>query len=210
VYGNQQGVKSIREDHMLPERPASNYCKFKLLMEEYIKGKLQEIPRFRVIIFRPATVCGVAPRIRLDLLPNYFTYCAVARGAIKISKPDTYRSVIDVKDLASAYFKVIEADGWRRLVYNISNYNLTMIDYAKRVQNLEPCEIVTAQESSDLRDLRIDCSAFKNEFVYKPAVTYEDTVNVVAAWVKENKQTIEESNYAGILNMSLDRWLKMI
>jgi hypothetical protein len=28
--------------------------------------------------------------------------------------------------------------------------------------------------------------------------------------VKENKQTIEESNYAGILNTSVDRWLKMI
>jgi nucleoside-diphosphate-sugar epimerase len=210
VYDNQQGVKFIREDHVLPEKPANNYCKFKLLMEEYIKGKLREIPRFRAIIFRPATIGGVAPRLRLELLPNYFTYCAVTRGAIKISKPDTYRSVIDVKDLASAYFKVIEADGWRQPVYNISNYNLTIVDYAKRIQNLAPCEIVATRESSDLRDLQIDCSAFENEFAYKSAVTYEDTVNAVAGWVKENKQTIEESNYAGVLNTSLDRWLKMI
>jgi nucleoside-diphosphate-sugar epimerase len=210
VYGNQQGVKSIREDHALPEKPASNYCRFKLLMEEYIKVKLQEIPRFRAIIFRPGTVGGVAPRIRLDLLPNHFTYCAVARGAIKISKPDPYRSAIDVKDLASAYLKVIEAGVWKRPVYNISNYNLAIIDYAKRIQTLEPCEIVSAQEGVDHRNLQIDCSTFENEFAYKPAMTYEDTVNAVAGWVKENKRTIEESDYAGVLNMPLDRWLKMI
>jgi nucleoside-diphosphate-sugar epimerase len=210
VYGNQQGVKFIREDQVLPEKPANNYCKFKLLMEEYIKGKLQDTPRFKAIIFRPATVGGVAPRIRLELLPNHFTYGAIARGAIKISEPDSYRAVIDVRDLVSAYFKVIEADGWRWLIYNISGYSLTIIDYAKRVRNVAPCEIVSAQESLDLRDLQIDCSAFESEFAYNPAVTYEDTVNGVADWVKENKQTIEESNYAGILNMSLDRWLKMI
>lgn len=210
VYGNQQGVKFIREDHALPGKPPSNYCRFKLLMEEYIESKRQEIPRFRAIIFRPGTVGGMAPRMRIELLPNYFTYCAVARGAIRISRPDTYRSVIDVKDLASAYFKVVDAGWWKQPVYNISNYNLTLIDYTKRIQNLAPCEIVATQESSDLRDLQIDCSAFENEFAYKPAVTYEDTVNAVAGWVKENKQTIEESNYAGVLNTSLDRWLKMI
>jgi nucleoside-diphosphate-sugar epimerase len=210
VYGNQQGVKFVREDHSLPEKPASNYCKFKLLMEEYIKDKLHATPRFRAIIFRPGTVGGVAPRIRLDLLPNHFTYCAVARGAIKISRPDPYRSAIDVKDLASAYLKVIEARGWKQPVYNISNYNLAIIDYAKRIQTLEPCEIVLVREGVDPRNLQIDCSTFENEFAYKPAMTYEDTVNAVAGWVKENKRTIEESNYAGILNTSLDRWLKMI
>jgi nucleoside-diphosphate-sugar epimerase len=210
VYGNQQGVKFIKEDHALPEKPLSNYCKYKVLVEEYIKSKRQEVPQFRAVIFRPGTVGGLAPRMRIELLPNYLTYCAVTRGAIKISKPDTYRSVIDVKDLASAYFKLVDEGRWNQPVYNISNYNLTIIDYTKRIQNLAPCQIVATQESSDLRDLRIDCSAFESEFAYKPAVTYEDTVNAVAGWVKGNKQTIEESNYAGILNTSPDRWLKMI
>jgi len=203
-------VKFIKEDHVLPEKPADNYCKFKLLMEEYIKGKLQETSRFRAIIFRPATVGGVAPRIRLELLPNHFTYCAVTHGAIKISEPDSYRSVIDVKDLVSAYFKVIETDGWKQPVYNIGSYNLAKIDYTKRIQNLVQCEIVAVRGVWDTRNLRIDCSAFETEFAYKSDVTYEDTVNAVADWVKENKQIIEESNYAGILNTSLDRWLKMI
>jgi nucleoside-diphosphate-sugar epimerase len=210
VYGNQKGVKFIKEDQVLPEKPANNYCKFKLLMEEYIKGKLQEIPRFRAIIFRPATIGGVSPRIRLELLPNYFTYCAVTKGAIKVSNPDTYRSVMDVKDLASAYFKALDMSRWRQPLYNISNYNLTIVDYARRIQNLVSCEIVAGQEREDLRDLQIDCSAFENEFTYKPAVTYEDTIKTVAGWVKENKQTIEETNYAGNLNVSPDRWFKMI
>jgi nucleoside-diphosphate-sugar epimerase len=210
VYGNQHGVKFIGEDHALPEKPPSSYCKYKLLVEGYIKNKRQEVPRFRAIIFRPGTVGGRAPRMRIELLPNYLTYCAVTRGSIKISRPDTYRSVIDVKDLASAYFKVVDTGTWKQPIYNISNYNLTIIDYTKRIQSLAPCEIVTTQESSDLRDLRIDCSAFESEFAYKPAVTYEDTIKAVARWVKENKQKIEESNYASIINTSLDRWLKMI
>jgi nucleoside-diphosphate-sugar epimerase len=210
VYGNQQGVKIIREDQVLPEKPANNYCRFKLLMEAYIKRKLQDTPRFKAVIFRPATVSGVAPRIRLELLTNHFTYGAIARGVIKISEPGSYRAVIDVRDLVSAYFKIIEAGSWNQLVYNIGSYNLTIFDYAKCSQNFAPCEIIPAQESLDLRDLQLDCSAFENEFAYKRAVTYEDTVSAVVDWVKKNKQTIEESNYAGILNTSLDRWLKMI
>jgi nucleoside-diphosphate-sugar epimerase len=210
VYGNQKGVKFIREDQVLPEKPANNYCKFKLLMEEYIKGKLQDIPQFRAVIFRPATIGGVAPRNRLELLPNYYTLCAVTRGEIKISRPNTYRSVMDVKDLALAYLKLIDEGRWKQPVYNISNYNLTIIDYTKRIQNLMPCEIVITEENSDLRDLQIDCSAFENEFAYKPAMTLEDTINAMAGYVRENIQTIEKSNYAGILNTSPDRWLKMI
>jgi nucleoside-diphosphate-sugar epimerase len=102
------------------------------------------MPEFTVSTKRGARQASDAVSVLLELLSNHFTYGAIARGAIKISEPDSYRPVMDVRDPVSAYFKVIESDGWRRPIYNIGSYSLAILDYAKRVQNLAPCEIVPA------------------------------------------------------------------
>lgn len=209
LYGNQKVLKLLKEDDELPGENDS-YCKYKLLMEKYIQKKMEENPKFNAIIFRPATVCGISPRMRIELIINHFTYCAFAKKNIKVAKPDSCRAVIDIRDLISGYFKVIEKENWKRLIYNIGHYNLSKIEYTKRIQEIVPCDIVPLGEIGDARNLQIDCSALESEFSFKPEIDYKDTVASIVEWLKKNTEAIEKNNFIGILNMSLKEWEKII
>lgn len=207
VYGNQKEIKLMTENDALPE-PTDNYCKYKLKMEEYIKEKKNL--DFKIIVLRPATVFGLAPRMRLELLPNHFTYCAIAKGLIRVSELNAYRAAIDVDDLISGYFAIIKKSSWNNLIYNIGAYNMSKMQFAKGIQSVVDCKIGAAPDIGDLRNLQIDCSLFNKEFDFKAKIKYEDTIRSVSKWIEDNLLEIEKTKYAGIINMSLDRWLKII
>src|SRR3990167_9271739 len=79
VYGVQKDNKLMTEKDLLP-KPTDYYCTFKLKMEECIKNKVKKNPNFKIIVFRPATVFGLSPRLRIELLPNHFTYMGNLRN----------------------------------------------------------------------------------------------------------------------------------
>ena len=66
------------------------------------------------------------------------------------------------------------------------------------------------KDIGDLRNLQIDCSLFNDEFGFKPSITYKTTIENVSEWIENNLLEIEKTNYAGIINISLDNWLKII
>ena len=64
-----------------------------------------------VIILRLATVCGVSPRMRFDLMVNTMTACATAQGAIRVSGAKQWRPHLHVQDAAEAFLLAVEAHG---------------------------------------------------------------------------------------------------
>ena len=209
VYGSRKGSQLVTEKSSVPT-PINNYSKYKLLMESYIKEKKKRNKNFKIIIFRPATVSGVSPRMRMGLILNHFTYCAIAKGVIKISKADSYRAEIDIQDLINAYIHVIEKGIWKKLIYNIGHYNLTKKQYAEKVKSVTGCKTEEIYDNEDLRDLRIDCSLFNKEFNFKPQIKHTDTIKSLVKWLRENKNKIEKTNFTSILNMSYARWKEII
>jgi nucleoside-diphosphate-sugar epimerase len=209
IYGNQKDARLMTEKDAVP-KPTDNYCKYKLLIEKYIEGKKGKNKDFKVIVFRPATVCGISPRMRIDLLPNHFTYCAVAKNIIKISEVDAFRTVISIQDIVKAYFKVINKKSWKKLIYNLGNHNLTKKQFAYGIKSVVDCKIIDIPNIGDIRNLQIDCSLFNNEFNFKPNISYKKAVIEIAKWIKTNKSMIEKNNFAGILNMSPEQWSKII
>lgn len=209
VYGNQKEIKLMTEQDELPV-PSDNYCKYKLKMEQYIKCRIAKNNNFKIIVFRPATVFGLSPRFRIELLPNHFTYCAISKGLIRISELNAYRAAIDIKDLVDGYFKVIEKSDWEHLIYNIGQHNLSKMQFAVGIQSITDCKIAPTQDVGDLRNLQIDCSLFNKEFDFKPNKKYEASIREIANWLEVNLLEIEKTNYAGMLNMSLERWRQII
>ncbi len=209
LYGNQKIMRLMNEKDDLPE-PTDNYCKYKQKMEEYIRHKVTKNKKFKIIVFRPATVCGLAPRMRIELLPNHFTYCAVANGVMRISELNSFRAAIDMQDLIDGYFAVIEKGNWKKLIYNIGHHNLSKKQFAAGIQSVVKSKIASIPDVGDLRNLQIDCSSFNAEFGFKPKVSYKKTVGQIAEWIKSNLQEIERTKFAGILNMSLERFMKTI
>ena len=161
-------------------------------------------------MLRPATVWGVSPRMRLELMPNHFTYCALSKGIINISEPKAYRAIIDIDDIVEAYFAIMKQNNWPKLVYNIGNHNLAKIELAETIKSIINCKISMVGGLGDLRNLQIDSSAFFKDFDYKPKNSFEDTVKKIGKWIKTNKKEIETSNFAGIINTPRAEWLKII
>lgn len=208
VYGTQKESRLMKEEDAVPE-PTDYYCRYKLKMEEYIKEKTDKNPNFKIIVFRPATVFGLSPRFRIELLPNHFTYLAISRKMIRVSELNAYRAAIDIDELIQGYFKVTEKGKWKHLIYNIGHYNMSKGEFAKGIQKVVKCDIGVAPDIGDLRNLQIDCSLFNKEFDFHPNIPYEKSIKKIANWIKNNLEDLENSNFAEMLNMPLANWYKI-
>ena len=208
VYGVQVEEKLMAETDAVPT-PTDLYTETKLRIEDYIEQKKLKYPNFKAIIFRPATVFGLSPRFRIELLPNHFTWMGITNRVIKVADLNAYRAAIDIEDLINGYFAVINKGAWRNLKYNIGDHNMSKLEFAIGIQKVSGCKIVTMEDIGDLRNLQIDCSKFKNEFDFKPSNDYNKSVRKIAEWLERNKEKIILRNFTEMLNMPLSSWLKI-
>jgi len=128
-YGiGQEGVFCTEET---PLNPISTYGKTKVEAEAII------LQRENSISFRLATVFGMSPRMRLDLLVNDFTYRAVKDGFIVIFEGHFKRNYIHIRDVARAFIHGIENfDSMRGEAYNVglSDANLSKIELCEKIK----------------------------------------------------------------------------
>jgi len=99
-YGTQSGEVYCTEE--TPLEPISLYGQTKSQAEHV----LLESPN--TITLRLATVFGLSPRFRLDLLVNHFVYAAVTDGYLVIFEKDFKRNYIHIRDVADCFVHCIE------------------------------------------------------------------------------------------------------
>ena len=99
-YGTQTGEVYCTED--TPLEPISLYGETKVQAEQ----ELLDSPN--TITLRLATVFGMSPRMRLDLLVNHFTYAAVMDRYITIFEKSFKRNYIHIRDVADCFIHAIE------------------------------------------------------------------------------------------------------
>ena len=97
VYGLKE-EPNVTED--LPLVPISVYNKTKMVAERVFLSYSQYM---QVHCIRPATVCGVSPRMRLDVSVNMLTYQALKNGRITVYGGDQTRPNIHIQDVANVY-----------------------------------------------------------------------------------------------------------
>lgn len=116
-----------------PLRPISRYAKEKVEVER----ALMEHPN--AISFRLATVFGMSPRMRIDLLVNDFTYRAVHDRFVVLFESAFKRNYIHVRDVARAFLHaILNYDTMKNQIYNVG---LSDANVSKR----ELCEIIQRQ-----------------------------------------------------------------
>ena len=126
------------------------------------------------LTLRLATVFGVSPRMRLDLLVNHFTYEAVTSGYIVLFEKDFKRNYIHVRDVAYAFLHVIDNhDAMQGEIYNVglSDANLSKWELCEKIaEHIPGFQFMEAPigEDPDRRDYIVS-----NEKIeatgYKPA-----------------------------------------
>jgi len=99
-YGIKSGEVLCTEEMLL--EPISLYGKTKTDAETEILGSEN------AITLRLATVFGMSPRMRLDLLVNHFVYAAVKDSYIVIFEKDFKRNFVYIRDVAECFLFCIE------------------------------------------------------------------------------------------------------
>ena len=106
IYASSSSIYGVKEDPDVREDaeplPLTDYSKFKLDCERDLLAHPKVNGMDRVIV-RPSTVCGYAPRLRLDLTVNILTINALVNHKIKIFGGKQLRPNLHIKDMVRAY-----------------------------------------------------------------------------------------------------------
>jgi nucleoside-diphosphate-sugar epimerase len=106
IYGISDSGRAMKEDGEL--RPLTAYAKAKVAAESEL-SKLAD-GSFHPVLMRNATVYGLSPRLRLDLVVNNLLAWAFTTGEVAIMSDGTpWRPVIHVQDFCAAFLAALEA-----------------------------------------------------------------------------------------------------
>jgi len=128
-YGIGEGQTECTEES--PLNPISVYGQTKCEAENFLKTSTD------AIIFRLATVFGVSPRMRTDLLVNDFTYKAITDKYIVVFEKSFRRNFIHIEDVVSAFiFMLNHYDEYRGEIFNVglSDANLSKQELLEKIQ----------------------------------------------------------------------------
>jgi len=132
-YGTKSGDQFCTEDS--PLDPITLYGQTK------VQAELELLDSPNAITLRLATVFGMSPRMRLDLLVNHFTYAATFDGYIVIFEKDFKRNYIHIRDIADCFNYCIQNS--ERMIgkpYNagLDKANLSKAELAEKVKEYVP------------------------------------------------------------------------
>ena len=125
------GTGQVECDEESPLTPISVYGQTKCEAENFLKTSTD------AIIFRLATVFGVSPRMRTDLLVNDFTYKAITDKYIVVFEKSFKRNFIHIQDVANVFsFMLKNYDTYKGEIFNVglSSANLSKQELLEKIQ----------------------------------------------------------------------------
>ena len=156
VYASSGSVYGIKDEEQvtedLPLTPITEYNKTKMVAERVL---LSYKDAMNIQIVRPATVCGVSPRMRLDVSVNMLTMQALENGLITVFGGDQTRPNIHIEDITDLYLYLLENSQTISGVFNAGFENLSIMAIAEMVAAKISARI-EVQESNDPRSYRIN------------------------------------------------------
>jgi len=198
IYASSSSVYGIKKEDRVVEtlclEPLTDYSKYKALCEEVLLK--YDSKDFVTTSLRPATVCGYAPRQRLDVVVNILTNLAYHTGRIKIMGGEQKRPNIGIEDMVRAYERVLLADpkdvGGK--IFNVGDENHTVKDLGKMIRGLIDRRVeIDTVPSDDLRSYHICCNKIKEELKFTCKSSIEKEVkNLIRAF--DEKKILDPLN----------------
>jgi nucleoside-diphosphate-sugar epimerase len=207
VYGVSD-QPNVTEDH--PLVPLTLYNKYKGLCEPILKAYADD--SFVGTIFRPATVCGYGPRLRLDLSVNILTNHAVTNNKITVFGGDQLRPNLHIQDYCDAVELLLNAPAEKvqKEVFNVGYQNMSIAEIAllvKKVVEAEfpekaPIAIVTTP-SDDNRSYHIDSGKVHRVLGFSPRHSIEEAVRGLCQAFREGRipDSMGDDRYYNIRTM---------
>lgn len=191
VYGVSDSP-DVTEEH--PLVPLTLYNKYKGMCEPLLFK--HQSPDFTCVAIRPATLCGYAPRQRLDLSVNILTNHAMNNNKITVFGGEQKRPNLHIQDMVDLYklLLVVPDEKISGQVFNAAVQNMSIMEIAQVVKSVveelfpEKGNIPIAVTSSDdLRSYHVNSDKIKRVLDFNPKRTVEDAVRGLCAAFKAGK-----------------------
>lgn len=193
IYASSGSVYGVKEEEQVTEEltldPISEYNKTKMVSERVL---LSYADTMKVSVVRPATVCGLSPRMRLDVSVNMLTMQALKNGVITVFGGDQTRPNIHIEDITNLYLYLLENQHVQG-VFNAGFENLSILDIANRVAQKVPTEIEVSA-SNDPRSYRINSDKLI-QAGFTPNYKVDDAIEAIIEAYKAGELKDEERWY---------------
>jgi nucleoside-diphosphate-sugar epimerase len=198
VYGR---THSQVVDEAGPLEPVSLYGHSKVEAENALRNLAPDLT-CPLVIFRLASVFGVSPRMRFDVIVNQLVRQAHEENKVVLFHPDHWRPFVHIQDVADAFMAAMDADklGRTPLTVNLgSNQNcVTKRALADELRILMP-EITVEISKQPLnppdQDVRLDFSRLETELGSRPARTLRQGMQAILTALRQGWFACQPSHY---------------
>lgn len=171
IYASSASVYGIKEEEQIHEElklmPISVYNQSKMVAERVL---LSYSENMTVQIVRPATVCGMSPRMRFDIAVNLLTMQALTKNIITVWGGGQYRPNIHVEDITNLYCFLVEHKEIEG-IFNAGSENHTVLELAEMIAQRTGAEI-KVESSNDPRSYRLN-----SDKLHATGFRYTKTIN---------------------------------
>ena len=181
-YGLSPDGKAVNEETSL--NPQSLYAETKIAGEEYLLS--QKDSTCAPLLFRFATLYGVSPRTRFDLIVNQFVLEAFTKRQLINYQRGYSRSFVHIRDIVRGVIMGLEADKEkiRGQVFNLGtdNGNYTKSEIVNLILKRMPETIVEYKDMSfggDMRDITVSFEKIKRVLGFETTLDVDDGVREV-------------------------------
>ncbi len=156
IYASSGSVYGIKEEEKVTEDleliPISIYNKTKMVAERIFLSYQNQM---KIHCIRPATVCGVSPRMRLDVSVNMLTFQALKNKVITVFGGNQTRPNIHIKDMVNVYQHMIDHSDIESGCFNAGFENISILEIAEKIKSKLDAKIIISS-SNDPRSYRQD------------------------------------------------------
>lgn len=191
VYGVSDSP-DVTEDH--PLVPLTLYNKYKGMCEPLLFK--HQSPDFVCVAIRPATLCGYAPRQRLDLSVNILTNHAINNKKITVFGGEQKRPNLHVQDMVDVYQLLLEVPDEKIAgeIFNAGFQNMSIMDIAKIAKRVVQEEFpekgdipIVTTPTDDIRSYHVNSDKITSVLGFRPKRTIEDAVRDLCVAFKAGK-----------------------
>lgn len=181
-YGMSDNGKPVTEE--TPLNPQSLYAETKIASEEYLLS--QKDAACAPLIFRFATLYGISPRTRFDLIVNQFVLEAFTKRQLIIYQRGYSRSFVHIRDVIRGIIMGLEAEASkiRGQVFNLGteNGNYSKDDIVQLILKRMPETVVEYKDltfGGDMRDITVSFQKIRRELGFETTLTVDDGIREV-------------------------------
>jgi nucleoside-diphosphate-sugar epimerase len=181
-YGLSQDGLPVTESS--PLNPQSLYAETKIAAEEFLLAQMDA--DCAPLIFRLATLYGISPRTRFDLIVNQFVLDAFTKRELIIYQRGYSRSFVHVRDVVQGILLGLNAprEKIRGQIFNlgIDDGNYTKDEIVGLVIKRLPETVVRYKDltfGGDMRDIRVSFEKIKRELGFETRLNVDDGVREV-------------------------------